>query len=54
MGNTCSQINEKINPNPSTFQTTPLSITNFIKEYPIGKGGLGYIYKVIHKKTNQI
>jgi serum/glucocorticoid-regulated kinase 2 len=54
MGNTCSQINEKINPNPSTSQITPLSITNFIKEYPIGKGGLGHIYKVIHKQTNQI
>ena len=61
MGNTCTNVNQFQHPNEYNYNNvSPFQMkytlfkSDFTIQYPIGKGGFSYIYKVLHKKTHHI
>ncbi|OMJ78590.1 hypothetical protein SteCoe_21570 [Stentor coeruleus] len=47
MGN-CTTVDNKFDP------TIAISVNDFESKYPIGRGGFGRVWKVIHKKSGQL
>ena len=47
MGN-CASADNRFDP------TIAISVNDFEAKYPIGRGGFGRVWKVVHKKTNRI